>query len=137
MDFLPKYPFTATISIWQLVSTFLLDISKTETHVWVIAESLDAIMDMYTEDETDHLAADIKLVPRLLSVMPHFKNKVNIISSLLIYQIYIDLCVYIIILQMHQQKKHLQDGTVVVSTVNANLMRFIKYKQKRIGIKQK
>lgn len=39
---------------------------------------------------------------------------------------------------MHQQKKHLQEGTFVVSTVNANLMRFIKYKQKRLGIvKQK
>jgi len=38
---------------------------------------------------------------------------------------------------MHQQKRCLQDGMVVVSTVNANLMRFIKYKQKRIGIKQK
>ncbi|KAG5328819.1 HEAT3 protein, partial [Acromyrmex heyeri] len=97
----------------KLVSTFLLDISKTETRVWVIAESIDALMDIYAEDETDHLAADIKLVPRLLSIMPHFKSK------------------------MHQQKKHLQDGTVVVSTVNANLMRFIKYKQKRIGIKNK
>ncbi|XP_018310227.1 HEAT repeat-containing protein 3 [Mycetomoellerius zeteki] len=97
----------------KLVSTFLLDISKTETRVWVIAESIDAIMDIYAEDETDHLAADIKLIPRLLSIMPHFKSKI------------------------HQQKKHLQDGTVVVSTVNANLMRFIKYKQKRIGIKKK
>ncbi|KYM86105.1 HEAT repeat-containing protein 3 [Atta colombica] len=97
----------------KLVSTFLLDTSKTETRVWVIAESIDALMDIYAEDETDHLAADIKLVPRLLSIMPHFKSK------------------------MHQQKKHLQDGTVVVSTVNANLMRFIKYKQKRIGIKNK
>lgn len=39
---------------------------------------------------------------------------------------------------MHQQKKRLQDGISVVSTVNANLMRFIKYKQKRLGpLKQK
>lgn len=39
---------------------------------------------------------------------------------------------------MHQQKKQLQDGTSVVSTVNANLMRFIRYKQKRLRIvKQK
>lgn len=97
----------------KFVSTLLLDMAKTETQVWVVAESIDAIMDIYAEDETDYLAADIKLVPRLLSVMPHFKNK------------------------MHQQKKQLQGGTVVVSTVNANLNRFIKYKQKRIGIKQK
>ncbi|XP_011639881.1 HEAT repeat-containing protein 3 isoform X1 [Pogonomyrmex barbatus] len=92
----------------KLVSTFLLDISKTETQIWIIAESIDAIMDIYAEDETDHLAIDIELVPKLLSVVPHFKNK------------------------MHQQKKHLKDGMSVVSTVNTNLMRFIKYKQKRL-----
>ncbi|XP_024877471.1 HEAT repeat-containing protein 3 isoform X1 [Temnothorax curvispinosus] len=98
----------------KFVSTFLLDSSKTETRVWVLAESIDAIMDIFTEDEIDHIAVDIKLVPKLLSIMPHFKNK------------------------MREQKKHLQDGTLVVATVNANLMRFIKYKQKRLGrVKQK
>jgi len=50
--------------------------------VWVIAESIDALMDIYAEDETDHLAADIKLVPKLLSIMPHFKNKVHIILQI-------------------------------------------------------
>lgn len=136
------YPNILIIYFWQLVSTFLLDISKTETRVWVIAESIDAIMDIYAEDETDHLAADIKLIPRLLSIMPHFKSKVHIILQIYYFLFiisnikYIDF-LYIIILQIHQQKKHLQDGTVVVSTVNANLMRFIKYKQKRIGIKKK
>ncbi|XP_011869585.1 PREDICTED: HEAT repeat-containing protein 3-like [Vollenhovia emeryi] len=97
----------------KLISTFLLDISKTETRVWVIAEAIDSIMDIYTEDDIDHIAADIKLVPNLQSIMPHFNNK------------------------MHQQKKHLQAGTLVVSTVSANLMRFIRYKQKRLGIAKK
>lgn len=72
-----------TIYCWQLISTFLFDISRTETQVWVIAESIDAIMDIYTEDETDHLAADIELVPRLLSIMPVFKKKVNILFFIL------------------------------------------------------
>lgn len=67
-----------TIYFSQLVSMFLLDIAKTETRVWVIAESIDAIMDIYTEDEIDHIAADIELIPKLLSIMPHFKTKVNI-----------------------------------------------------------
>jgi len=68
-----------TIYFSQLVSMFLLDIAKTETRVWVIAESIDAIMDIYTEDEIDHIAADIELIPKLLSIMPNFKTKVNII----------------------------------------------------------
>jgi len=91
--FLSKYYlFIATIYFWQLVSTFLLDISKSETQVLVIAESIDAIMDIYTEDDTDHLAADIKLVPRLLSVMPHFKNKVNILFLIYYLKYHILIC---------------------------------------------
>lgn len=74
-----------TTTFRQLVSTFLLDLSKNETRVWVIAEAIDAIMDIYTEDDIDHIAADIKLVPKLLSIMPHFKNKVNITFHFISY----------------------------------------------------
>lgn len=44
-----------------------------------MAESIDALMDIYAEDETDYLAAEIELVPKLLSLIPHFKSKVNIL----------------------------------------------------------
>lgn len=44
-----------------------------------MAESIDALMDIYAEDETDCLAAEIELVPKLLSLIPHFKSKVNIL----------------------------------------------------------
>lgn len=47
-----------------------------ETQAWIIAESIDALMDIYAEDETDCLAAEIELVPKLLSIIPHFKSKV-------------------------------------------------------------
>lgn len=92
----------------KFISTFLLNICTTETQARVIAESIDALMDIYAEDETDRLAAEIELVPRLLSLIPHFKSKVQ------------------------QQKKQLKDSMSVVSTVNANLTRFIKYKQRQI-----
>lgn len=45
-----------------------------------MAESLDALMDIFAEDETDHLAIEIELVQRLSSLLPHFKSKVNILS---------------------------------------------------------
>ncbi|GAB1859313.1 HEAT repeat-containing protein 3 [Camponotus japonicus] len=98
----------------KFISTFLLNICTTETQAWIIAESIDALMDIYAEDETDCLAAEIELVPKLLSIIPHFKSKVR------------------------QQKKQLKDNMSVVSTVNANLTRFIKYKQKQIrNLRQK
>ncbi|KOX74373.1 HEAT repeat-containing protein 3 [Melipona quadrifasciata] len=92
----------------KYVSTFLLDICITESSVWVIAESLDAIMDIYAEDNSDQLASEIKLVEKLHTLVPLFKNK------------------------MKQQRKNLGDNVAVVSTVNINIIRFIKYKEKRI-----
>ncbi|XP_050489362.1 HEAT repeat-containing protein 3 [Bombus huntii] len=90
------------------VSTFLLDICKTELSVWIMAESLDTIMDIYAEDDSDQLASEIKLVEKLHVLAPLFKNK------------------------MRQQRKNLGDNVAIVSTVNTNIMRFIRYKEKRI-----
>lgn len=50
-----------------------------ESKVWVVAEALDAIMDIYAEDDSDQLATEIELVTRLRTVLPHFKNKVTIL----------------------------------------------------------
>lgn len=59
------------------MSTFLLDICKTELSVWIMAESLDTIMDIYAEDDSDQLASEIKLVEKLHVLAPLFKNKVR------------------------------------------------------------
>ncbi|CAL7950932.1 unnamed protein product [Xylocopa violacea] len=90
------------------ISTFLLDTSMSEPKIWIIAESLDAIMDIYAEDDSDQLASEINLLEKLQTLIPQFKNK------------------------MRQQKKTLGDNIAVVSTVNANITRFMKYKEKRI-----
>ncbi|OAD55710.1 HEAT repeat-containing protein 3 [Eufriesea mexicana] len=75
-----------------------------KTKVWVMAESLDSIMDIYSEDNSNELANEIKLLDRLHTIVPAFKNK----------------------------RKTLGDNVAVVSTVNMNIMRFIRYKEKRI-----
>ncbi|XP_078036020.1 HEAT repeat-containing protein 3 [Augochlora pura] len=90
------------------VTAFLLDACTTESKIWVIAESLDAIMDIYAEDDSDLLANEVDLVGRLHALIPLFKNK------------------------MRQQKKNLGDNMAIVSTVNANITRFIKYKERRM-----
>lgn len=60
------------------MSTSLLDICITELSIWVIAESLDAIMDIYAEDNSDQLASEIKLVEKLHTLVPLFKSKVRL-----------------------------------------------------------
>lgn len=48
-----------------------------ESKAWVMAESLDAIMDIYSEDDSDQLATEIGLVEKLRGLLPHFKTKVR------------------------------------------------------------
>ncbi|KOC68595.1 HEAT repeat-containing protein 3 [Habropoda laboriosa] len=90
------------------VSWFLLETCKLESKVWIMAESLDAIMDIYAEDDSDQLANEFKLLEKLHGVVPLFKNKVK------------------------QQRESLGDNVAVVSTVNTNITRFVKYKEKRM-----
>ncbi|XP_043258219.1 HEAT repeat-containing protein 3 [Colletes gigas] len=90
------------------MSMFLLNTCTMESKAWVMAESLDTIMDIYSEDESNQLASEINLVEKLRTLVPLFKHKVR------------------------QQKKILRDNVAIVSTVNTNITRFIKYKEKQI-----
>ncbi|XP_051173186.1 HEAT repeat-containing protein 3 [Leptopilina boulardi] len=98
-----------SLELIKHISVFLLETCTKENEVWVIAESLDAIMDIFAEDETDTLAKEINLVEKLKSFMSILKNKIR------------------------QQKQKLGDNASVVSTVKTNLNRFIKYKGQRVA----
>jgi hypothetical protein len=43
-----------------------------------VAEAIDTIMDIFGEDETDNVAADIKLVDKLHALLPSLKQKVRV-----------------------------------------------------------
>lgn len=94
------------------ISVFLLVTSATESVAWVMAECLDALMDIFSDDETDKLAADIKLTVKLSELIPTFKTLVR------------------------QQKRSLGDNMAIISMVNANIARFIRYKEKRLKLLQ-
>ncbi|XP_046602847.1 HEAT repeat-containing protein 3 [Neodiprion virginianus] len=103
---------TNTANCRELVkhlSIFLLDACAKEPEVWVIAECLDAIMDIFAEDETNEVAAEIELVDKLRPLVQLLNNKIR------------------------QQKKRLGDNFYVVSTVKTNLNRFIKYKSAQLA----
>lgn len=92
-----------------VIGKFLLDAAVHDTELWVTAEALDCIFDVFGEDETDQAAFDIDLVERLRGLAPSLKYKVRM------------------------QKKNLGDHYHVVMTASTNLSRFIKYKGNRLA----
>ncbi|XP_017884636.1 HEAT repeat-containing protein 3 [Ceratina calcarata] len=93
------------------VSMFLLDNSMSEPLVWIMAEAMDAIMDIFSDDDSEQILRieqEIQLVEKLKSLVPIFKKRLK------------------------QQKKDLGDHFATISTVNGNITRFIKYKESRM-----
>ncbi|XP_076067823.1 HEAT repeat-containing protein 3 isoform X2 [Oratosquilla oratoria] len=95
--------------VLKAIVDFLLQLSSQENQVWVMAEALDALIDMFSDDKTDHLAHNTHLVDRMKGLQPIFKEK-------------------------HQQKKKkLGDHRALVMTVRDNLASFTKYKENRVA----
>jgi len=94
----------------KTIGRFLLEVCSRESELWVVAEAIDTIMDIFGEDETDNVAADIKLVDKLQALLPSLKQKVRL------------------------QKKSLGDHYLVVTTVSTNLGPFIRYKSNRVSL---
>lgn len=88
---------------------FLFKVGAHDSELWVSAEALDVIIDLYSDDKTDKLAHHVHLTERLRGIQPQFKAK---------YQ---------------QQRKRLGDHRALVLTVKDNLGGFIKYKGPRIS----
>lgn len=95
-------------SIVRGVGQILLDTACLTQDLWVTAEAMDALFDVFKEDHTDPVVNDIQLVERLKSLAPTFKHRV------------------------HAQRRSLPaDHLPVVMTARDNLLRFIKYKTKQ------
>ena len=54
----------------------LLQVASDDAELWVCAESLDVLVDIYSDDKTDRLALGNNLVERLKGIKTIFKNKV-------------------------------------------------------------
>lgn len=100
---------TATVHIVRQITEFLLEQAHKEQSVWLLAEIIDTLVDLYSEDETDSLAAQVKLIEKLTAIAPILKNKAR------------------------QQRKLPQEYKSLVSTATTNLPRFISYKKDRIS----
>ena len=65
-----------TIMFFQDIGVFLLEIVCKDSDLWVVAEALDAIFDVFGEDHIDPVVREIGLVEKLNTVAPALKAKV-------------------------------------------------------------
>lgn len=66
-----------TSNVICTITEFILEQAHKENEVWVLAEAIDTLVDLYTEDETDLLAVKVKLVDKLAMLAPILRNKVS------------------------------------------------------------
>ncbi|XP_054278790.1 HEAT repeat-containing protein 3-like [Macrosteles quadrilineatus] len=92
----------------KTIGNYLMNFVENQKALWLIAEALDALLDLFAEDCTDAAAIEIKLVIRLGTISHRFKAKVR------------------------QERKTLGEHHAIVSTVMTNLIPFIKYKEAKM-----
>ena len=56
---------------------FLLEVVCKDSDLWVVAEALDSIFDVFGEDHIDPVVREIGLVEKLKSIAPVLKSKVS------------------------------------------------------------
>ncbi|KAL7639477.1 UNVERIFIED_CONTAM: hypothetical protein RMT77_009978 [Armadillidium vulgare] len=94
-------------SLIASIANTLCKVGQNEESLYVQAESIDVIIDLFSDDKTDKIAAQIRLVETLKEIHPKFKAKFN------------------------QQRKSLGEHRPLLITVKDNLCNFIKYKASR------
>ncbi|XP_015177600.1 PREDICTED: HEAT repeat-containing protein 3 isoform X2 [Polistes dominula] len=65
--------------LMKYMSVFILLTCRDESCAWIKAECLDAVMDIFSDDETDQLAVELSLTSTLPSLVQDFKERVGII----------------------------------------------------------
>ena len=74
-----------TSNVVCVITEFIIEQAAKESEVWVIAEAIDTLVDLYSEDETDELAARVNLVEKLALLLPAIKSKVFFFNILIIF----------------------------------------------------
>lgn len=54
-----------------------MEVATKDMELWVVAEALDAIFDVFAEDHIDPVVKEIGLVGKLRSLSPMLKSKVS------------------------------------------------------------
>ncbi len=100
----------------KLIAQFLVEAATRDVECRVIAEALDKIFDVFAEDDTDELFVELDLLSKLKQMQPGLKVKINMLK---------------------RNRGQDQETHGLVNMAKTNLVRFIKYKEKRPAIKAK
>uniref|UniRef100_W8CCF5 HEAT repeat-containing protein 3 n=1 Tax=Ceratitis capitata TaxID=7213 RepID=W8CCF5_CERCA len=92
----------------RTIITFIVEACVDEEDVWTISEALDALMDMFADNDWPKLIVELNLPEVLKKLEKMFKNK------------------------MRQQRRELKERYPAVQTVRVNLTRFIRYMEKEV-----
>lgn len=87
----------------KVIIVFILETTAKEDDVWTISEAVDALMDMFSDNDWTQIAYDLNLVQKSRELEKLLKNK------------------------LRQQKRELGERYPAVCTVRTNLGRFAKY----------
>lgn len=89
-----------------MIAEFLFHVASEAELLWISAEALDAIFDVFAEDYTNHVLHKFQLVDKMQRLLPKFLQKCR-----------------------EQKKSCNGEQRLIVSTVQSNFARFISYKK--------
>jgi len=64
-----------------MIGSCLLQVITTDGQLWIVAEALDAIYDIFAEDHVDIVGNEIALLQVLKSVVEPLKQKVSLLQQ--------------------------------------------------------
>lgn len=91
----------------KIIMEYILQTCAKEMNVWTISEAVDALMDMFSDNDWNQIALELNLVQKSKELERLLKHK------------------------LRQQKRELGERYMAVSTVRTNLSRFTKYIEKQ------
>lgn len=103
---------TLEIEGMELIAKFLIEAASRDTELRVVSEALDKIFDMFAEDYTDPFCNQVDLCRHLKQLQPGLNIKMGILK---------------------RKEGGRSENLAMASMAKTNLVRFIKYKEKRIG----
>ncbi|XP_046356548.2 HEAT repeat-containing protein 3-like [Haliotis rufescens] len=89
------------------IGHFLLEVIGRDPELWVVAEALDSVFDVFAEDHIDPIVREIALVEKLRNFRPMLTSRIN------------------------SERGRLGEHQALISMVRTNLKRFIDYKASR------
>jgi len=98
---------TSSVQILSTIGSWLVESAANDENLRVVAEALDKLFDIFAEDDSDEIFANLKLLQKLRSILSPLKSRIG------------------------QNKRSLGEDLPIINMAKTNLQRFIKYKEKR------